>query len=613
MMKNMRSDYWQCQTTAADGRSNRNLTTGRRATAKKRKKMPLTVSEIREKLAKPQNRNRLTLAIEQEHRLRFHSENRLSQADAGRAATLFLNWVRTLIPGDKFRMFCALFRYPVKTNELTEQIFAQLEKVFDGQDPRYDYEFASDEMLEDWNDYKKSSLKDPVIWREDGFEAMKCQINSLIVVDQPEVQTGERPDPYFYWLDVSSVIDFESNENNGFEWIFFKTGPDNLAAFDDGFYRTFSYKDGEIGEMLTENAHELGYCPVRWFWTASISKDHKEVKKSPLTPQLSDLDKYLFDAISCDYTNLYASYPIMSGFMEDCDYEDDVGRHCKDGYMCNQNGLYLLDMSGALTECPKCGNSKLTGPGTFITFPPPGPENDKADLRNPVQITTVDRAILDYNQERLSGDWMKIYQSATGYGGEPVNDQAVNEKQIIASFESRKSVLKNLKKNFEAAHEWTMETVCRLRYGSMFLGATIDYGTEFYLYAPDEILEAYNKAKEIGADDNALDALQDQYNQTKYRNNPNARKRANIIKNLDPFRHLGKKEVKEMYLAGLIPYPDYMLKTNLSTLITRFERENTTLVRFGELLEFDKKIKRIKEVLTGYIQQPKMQNNGQRN
>jgi hypothetical protein len=257
-----------------------------------------------------------------------------------------------------------------------------------------------------------------------------------------------------------------------------------------------------------------------------------------------------------------------------------------------------------LQRCPACSKRRLNGAGSFVEVPPPGLENDKADLRDPVGIVSVDRSSLDYVREKRKAYAAEIYQNTTGYGGEPVNNQAINEKQVIASFESRAQVLRNLKRQVEAAQQWVDETLCRMRYGAAFVSAHVDYGTEFYLHEPGELLEMYQQAKEAGVDDKVLDMLHREYYEVRYKNNPNELRRVRIMSDLDPFRHLDKKQVQGMYEAGQIEYSDYMLKMNFSTLIARFERENTSLLQFGELLEYSDKIQRVLDVLMSYIQQP---------
>lgn len=569
----------------------------------------LEVREIKARLESPKQRARISKASEHEQRLRFHTETSLSHADAGRAASLFLNWVRGLIPFDKYNIFLSLFSYPVKTAELTEQIYQALEKVFDGQDPVHHYDFSSKELADDWDWYRKEIIHDPVVWREKGFKAMQTMINSIVIVDLPSQQTTPRPEPYFYWLPIEEVVDFEISKDGAFEWVIFKQPEGRVAAFDDQFLRVFSTRENnhrDLDEMISETAHPLGYCPAHWFWHDRAMSFDPCLKKSPISNQLGDLDWLLFFETSKQHLDLYAAYPIYSGFMQDCDYSsDEFGQYCNGGFLVDSSDAYIFNRDGRLMECPVCSRKRLAGVGSFIEIPPPGPENNNADLRNPVQITTIDKTSLDYNVAEVDRLKLEVYQSVTGHGGELRNDQAVNEKQVQASFESRTAVLRNLKKNFEKIHTWTNQTICELRYGPLFLDCHISYGESFYLYSPEEALAMYTEANDDSSTPAVLDMLQDAFYKTKYKNNPAQLARWEIVKNLDPLRHITREEARQMYQDGLITFEDYYLKANFSSLIMRFERENTSLLEFGDALAFDRKIQVIRDALMSYITAPR--------
>jgi hypothetical protein len=83
----------------------------------------------------------------------------------GAMATQFLGWVEGLIPHDKFVTFLSLFRFPVKTNELTGVIFDKLSRVFDGRNPVFSYQFRDNAQRDDWEKYRAERLDEPTVWR----------------------------------------------------------------------------------------------------------------------------------------------------------------------------------------------------------------------------------------------------------------------------------------------------------------------------------------------------------------------------------------------------------------------------------------------------------------
>ena len=548
--------------------------------------------------------------------MRLHSETSLSRQDASIAVTHFLDLVRTLLPADKYAMFLSLLCFPVSTVTLTEQIYTALEKIFDGRNPVFKYQFTSQDHAQDWEYYRTEVLKSFPKWKSDGFEAMKSAINSIVIVDLPEIQTSDRPDPYFYFLNIEEVIDFSVvADSEVFEWIIFKQKNNKVAVFCDGFFRVFESGKGgrrEIaGSPIVENAHDLGYCPARFFWTTAINKEMRHIKKSPLSNQLGNLDMLLFFYVANDHLNLYARYPVYSGFASDCDFENEqTGDHCDGGYLKNREGHYLVSGENRLQSCPVCAKKRLDGPGSYVEVDPPSRKNDNADLRNPVQITSIDRNSLDYNNEDIDRRTASIYTAVTGYRGMSINDKAVNEKQVIAIFESLEAALKNPQKNFEQIMRWTDETMCLLRYGSeSFVSASISLGTEHYIMTPSQIMELYNFAKESSFSVSTLDMLEDRYFETEYRNNPEQLQRQRILTNLDPFRHLTNEEVSKMYQAGQIKFTDYMIKLNFSSFIMRFEREVMSVTEYGFNSSFEFRIQGIRSELENYAEemQPEVQ------
>ena len=163
--------------------------------------------------------------------------------------------------------------------------------------------------------------------------------------------------------------------------------------------------------------------------------------------------------------------------------------------------------------------------------------------------------------------------------------------------------MQRVKKGFEEAQKWVDDTCCRLRYGNGFVGSSISYGTEFYLFTSDELRERYKKAKEAGMSEADLDALLQQIIETEYRHNPQQMQRMIILSDLEPYRHLTRNEVQGLFDKGLVTREELLIKLNFADFIRRFERENMNIITFGEDIDYQKKIDTIKERLTEYARE----------
>ena len=600
--------------------------------------MALSVDEIRRKASEQRQRMTIGLAVLHQNRLRFHGEvvpstpalaswtyrGRQRQAESyslmtggregvAQALTDFMAMVENLIPHDKFEVFKTLFRFPVVTNEVLAVCYDKLSRIFEGRNPAFSYQFTSTEQRDDWEWYRQEKLGEPVVWSTKGWDFFKTQINSVLIVDVPaEQDAADRyPQPYFYWLPIRDVIDFRANPSTGeMKYIIFRQDGDKIAAFDDEYYRVFSAKNGTIGELLVENRHDIGYCPARFFWNEPLSLDKPDVKASPVTKELDRLDWYLFYAISKRHLDTYGSYPIYWGYEQSCDFHnDETGDYCDGGFLKDKKGHWQYDNNGLLMPCPVCSRKRITGAGSFVEVPVP--TEGQPDLRDPVGMLSVDRKSLDYNheeEERLRTD---IITAIVGTNEQITTRDALNEQQILANFESQSTVLQRVKKGFEAAQKFVDDTCCRLRYGSAFLGSSISYGTEFYLFTSDELRERYKTAKEAGMSEADLDALLQQIIETEYRHNPQQMQRMIILGDLEPYRHLTRDEVLQLHEKGLVTTEELMVKLNFADFIRRFERENMNVISFGETIDYDKKIGTIKQRLAEYAREiaPKESNN----
>ncbi len=564
--------------------------------------MALQVSEIRERIKNPKKTQTIKKAIRHENRLRFHAESFMEPSEISQPLTVFLEWVKTLIPKDKFKVFVSLFQFPTPTIQLTNSIFNDLERVFDGKNPSVNYQFTDTTYRDDWEWYRQEILKEPEVWRKKGWDAVKTAINSVLIVDLPEEQKGDYPDPYFYFLGIEHVIDYEFKKGV-LQWIIFKQPGNKIACFDDTYYRTIQLdKDGNISGDPIEREHGLGYCPARFFWSTELTQNQPELKRSPLSPQLANLDWLLFFSISKRHLDLYAPYPIYSAYEADCDFQNnETGDYCDGGYLRNQDQHYKVLRDGTVEQCPVCANKRLAGVGSFIEVPVP--TGNDPDLRNPVQITTIDKSSLDYNVEEVDRLKSEVFTSVVGTGGDVNQKQSINEMQVTANFESRVSVLNSLKGNLEAARKFVDDTCCLLRYGENFLSSSISMGTEFYIYSVDDLYAQYKQAKENGASEAILDSIGDQIIETEYRNDSQEMQRMLILKHLEPYRHYTFDELMKLQEKQLLNQDSLKIKINFSTFVDRFERENMNIIEFGSQLDFDKKISIINEKFKEYVRE----------
>lgn len=567
--------------------------------------MGLELNQIKQILQKPTKRQVIQKAVNMQRRLRFHTETNVAVSDINQPTTLFLDWVKSLLPKDKFNIFLQLFKFPLPTPAVVEDVYRELERVFYSRNSSSSYQFTDSELAEDWAQYKKSKLNEPEVWKTTAWKRMQVSPNSILIVDLPQIQTSARPEPYFYWLEIDAVIDYQSSskDENLFDWLIFKQPENRIAVFDDTSIRVYQLNEkNEIQSLVSEASHDLGYCPVRFFWSSQLNEKNKDLKKNPISKELSNLDWYLFFSISKQHLDLYAPYPIYSAYEADCNFENnETGDYCDGGFLRNAKGEYKILNDGTVEKCPCCSEKRIAGPGSFLEVPIPNQSEGVTDMRNPVQITTIDKDSLEYNVNECIRLKNEIVVSVVGSGGTVSEKEAINETQVTANFESKTSVLNALKTNFELAQKFIEDTVCKLRYGSAFISSSINWGTEFYVFTVTELYSKYKQAKDNGASNSELDAISQQILEVEYRNNPLVLQRMLILKQLEPYPHKTLDEVLKLYEKKLINEKLVKLKINFSTLVEKFERENINIIEFASNKTLREKIDIINNKLLEYV------------
>ena len=199
--------------------------------------MGYDVAKIRKKIAENKRSAVLSRARLHQMRIKFHTVKRVTSFNSPYISiplTQFLAMAENILPHDKFVLFKALFRYPIKTNEITEICFDKLSRIFDGRNPAFNYQFANSAQRDDWEQYRLNKLNEPDVWSTKGWEFFKSEINSVLIVDVAREQTTELPEPYFYWLPIDDVITYKADPTTGqMDYIVFRR-KDEIIVLDDG-------------------------------------------------------------------------------------------------------------------------------------------------------------------------------------------------------------------------------------------------------------------------------------------------------------------------------------------------------------------------------------------
>lgn len=548
--------------------------------------MPLSNDQIRQIVKEKRNLKEIQSGISHQDRLKFHSETILDKLNLSDYYLEFKKWLGApdgnepeLLAKDKFDRLISLIRAPIQTIELTESIYSRLYRIFFAQDSYFNYRFTDDSLEADWSEYR-----DDKFWRVKGFEAMQTAIDSVWIAAVPSEQMTEFPQPENKLINIENVIGIENDQYNNCIYVIFQLGK-SLFVYDDSSFRLFDADNLDVEPI--EALHDLGYCPARMFWSERLVSSNTINKEAPITKELTDLDWLLFHMTSKRYMDLANAYPITVTYEMDGDYQDDS-----------------ISDNRQRTDGKKPSGHELVGSGSHLEVKVPR-GTDEADLMQygPVKIIAPDVDALEWHVKEEVRLTDKIFKSVVGTDQEVRNDTAKNELQIQGSYESQTSVLMRIKQNFEIINKFADNTLAKLRYGERFIGCEIDYGTNFFLKDVDDLQEELRSAKESGASEVIVSAIGDNILNTRYRDDKQNRQRADIIDELDPMPNKTMEEAIAILENGGVDKINFIIKSNLLRFVKRFERENTDVVNFGSLTNYNRKIEQILESFKMYAEE----------
>ena len=545
--------------------------------------MPLSNEQIKKIVSQNRDRKEIDQGILHQRRLRFHTETILHKQDLSPYYREFLRWIGEpggdtpeLLAKDKFERIKQLIKAPIQTIELTESIYSRLFRIFSAQDSYFHYRFTDDTLESDWAEFRNDAF-----WPTHGFQAMQTSIDAVWIPEIPAEQSTEFPEPVNRLIDIENVIDIKNDEDNNCIYVIFRFG-DSIFVYDDTSFRVFQAEGNVIRGAPIEVPHDLGYTPARMFWSEKLKAENLVNKEAPLTKELTDLDWLLFHQTSKRYLDLANAYPITITYKISEDVKDDD-----------------ITTNEQRVDGKKPSGNHMMGPGSHFEAPMPR-EGDIDPLKNPVFVSNPDVETLEWHVKEETRLVDKIFKSVVGTDTEVRNDTAKNEKQIDSAFESQLSVLFRVKKNFEVINKFADSTIARLRYGDRFVECEIDYGTNFFLKDVGELQEELKEAKESGAGLSIIEAISDNIINTKYRDDKNSKRRAEIIDELDPLPHYSLKDSIEILKNNGVDKINFIIKTNLTNFVKRFERENIDIVKFGSLGTFSRKIEQIRQKFIEY-------------
>ncbi len=562
--------------------------------------MALLNEQIKDRIKSPKYAVRLSEAVRHERRVKLHTKA-VDDKSKAKGFSDFIRWVKEgiLLPEDKLKAFEGMCRFPLPTNALCSSIFDNYQKIFETRDAFFDVSMSQDTMKAEFMQY----VKDTGIFewfKTDGFEAYKKQFNCVFVVDMPALQLTPRPEPYFYKVPICEVIDMDVEDDGTIEYVIFKGENDQVIAIDELRYSVWQKDAGGEYMLFLEAPHILEYCPATFFAQGALYDDEDDnhiARKIPASESLGDLDWLLFYNIAQRMYETYGPFPILTIPEQRCDFTDAYQNVCQNGMITGT----MPDGKPYERHCPACAKSSIVGPGSIFSRPI-RTSKDQPELGNAVDITPAEVDSLDYITKKVDYLEWEIYSNCTGSREEQIIKQAINQDQVVSSHEGERAMLLRVKRDFEAAVSFIINTMGKLMYGDYYEGCTYTMGDQFMLESRQEILDTFIGWKKAGLPIFLVSGKKEALIQSEYKNNSNEINRAELLNQLEPWPDMSLGECLTYQLN--LQYPEkFLLKLDFAKFVRKFERANGDILFWGSALSQDEKVNRITQILQDYASQ----------
>jgi hypothetical protein len=576
--------------------------------------MALSSEEVKARIAKPNNRDQLNIAALHEDRVKFCVKKCLEYNRPTYTAT-HLQRISNLLPIPKYQKYLTELTFPLPIMETADVIYSGLYKIFDAQNKAIYPILSSEDLEQEFTEYLQE-LGFTDFWQTTAWQAFRDQPNCVMVIDMTVKQVGSRPQPYICAIDITATKDLtlDSDGITFLDYIFVNENGDLVAIDDQNFYTYPKMIDAngvvvknewQIDDIhVTVGFHGLGYCPAKFLIDDALDNKQPIIKESPVTKVLYPMEKLLFRIISGENLEDYASYPIHVIPKTECTYQDEQGNRCNAGFItrlaANAPGMELYGSAGGNYQiaCPVCSQNHLVGAGSAYEAQPD--VDGKFDVDNVVKIIPAPTETLQYIDTKIESRKNNIIQSCIGAVQDP-SKEAMNEKQVTSMYEDRQTILLRVKRNFERAIKFCMDTIGKLQYESAYTGSVVNLGTRFLLLTTEEMQARLDGAVKSNAPQYEINLIREEMNVTEYSNNPRMMQRMKILEKLEPYPNYAEADISKLYFQNKISQINFELKYNFSIFIAQFEDENGDIIDFGSLLTPSKKIQIIKSKLLEYV------------
>lgn len=319
----------------------------------------------------------------------------------------------------------------------------------------------------------------------------------------------------------------------------------------DGYDRIITWLGGSEPTIVADMPNEFGSVPGEVVSNIPYLDDNGCYYYESCLYEISELlSQYVFNRSTYNLAYLQQVYPIMWMQKQDC---PTCGGQGVKAVPNNQEGI-PSNTTGSLA-CPECKGTgvypHIQNSDTFIwEF-----NNGQKDSPVPVPpLGIIEGAIESVRFMKENNISSEALMDTTMWGvakitpnTKPEKTEGGNESGTLGEAsmndEPKKDKLKEFSRWGADSYKWYVDRMGMIKYEQSYKSCTILWGDRYGIESPDEILTRITKAKAANAGQGILQALYEEYLDTKYENNPLERRKYWIMYLAEPFFFYAMAEV----------------------------------------------------------------------
>jgi len=541
-------------------------------------------------IKKPKNTSLIQQARNNESFINFLFSKTIDKERLPNYRDTFYSTVRNRInDSEAYNTFINNLTLPLASSEFTDSIYAELKRIFSGNNKYIEFGFEEEIDKENAN---SMGFIDIEWFKTIGYEWFKTNPNSVVIIDLPtELNKTGYPEPYYYVLTIDKIYDIDSknNEIKYVCWVSNENETTKTWTFIDKYAylvvnenKSYSSETGRYTELVN-NKNTIDRIPAVWLCNKNVDNRNDIIKDFPVLSKLGDIQEYLIQKTFVNVTKNYF-VPVIVEYKDQliCEYQQG-DTYCDHGYLKQRSTIsgnsdsdvWVVDnYTKKPKPCPLC-NNKVTA-GQNIKISPPRDKEDYDLAINRVTFKNPDPVFLKYTDESVKNFAEDIKNSVLGQFQTLNPAQQQNETRVIGNYEDRQLTLINWKTVFEKLIKDVHDIRLTIRYQSKYLGSAIDLGNQFFSITTSEVYAEKEQARKLGMD-NVID-YDWQIISSKYANNEVEKKRGErtllLARYMRPFNSENSTSVTDLYKSNKISDETYIKHIQFFDFISAFELEN---------------------------------------